>query len=322
MSGGESRCSVVVVLIPDGEAESDSVAATRVAAGNDRLLGAAVKNAAALHRDIRNVTLWVIAERMRGRSCLSRLYDALWDLSLDAGCVGLDCRVSMDSLSDNDNSATSAALLPGVSRIVFAVGSGVAYDTFDPRSLPALQAERGLGALEFIEVDGSGEFGSYHLYDNPSDEYPPGDHVLLGGTFDHMHNGHKKLLSVAADSSRRKITVGVTCADMLKSKREADLIESVDARQGRVRSFLTSIAPHLEIDVVVINDPYGPYNMIDLDTIIVSSETLKGARLLNEKRVNEGLKPLRVIAVMRSNAFTLSSTFVRRAIRKEGAAAL
>lgn len=41
--------------------------------------------------------------------------------------------------------------------------------------------------------------------------------VVLGGTFDRLHNGHKILLSEAVLRCKKTLTVGVTDTDMLKS---------------------------------------------------------------------------------------------------------
>lgn len=44
-------------------------------------------------------------------------------------------------------------------------------------------------------------------FENDSQGYPV---VVLGGTFDHLHIGHKILLSMAAWITQEKIIVGVT----------------------------------------------------------------------------------------------------------------
>lgn len=53
-------------------------------------------------------------------------------------------------------------------------------------------------------------------YDELKDELY--ENVVLGGTFDRLHNGHKILLSTAALKCTKKLTVGVTDISMLKSK--------------------------------------------------------------------------------------------------------
>lgn len=51
-------------------------------------------------------------------------------------------------------------------------------------------------------------------YDKPESKLF--ENVVLGGTFDRLHNGHKILLSAAALKCTKKLTVGVTDIIMLK----------------------------------------------------------------------------------------------------------
>ena len=51
-----------------------------------------------------------------------------------------------------------------------------------------------------------------------SEELQTYEHIVLGGTFDHLHAGHKILLSESIMRSERKITIGVTSGPMLDSK--------------------------------------------------------------------------------------------------------
>lgn len=44
------------------------------------------------------------------------------------------------------------------------------------------------------------------------------DYVVLGGTFDRLHNGHKILLSQAALRTKKLLTVGVTDDCMIQCK--------------------------------------------------------------------------------------------------------
>lgn len=75
--------------------------------------------------------------------------------------------------------------------------------------------------------------------------------VILGGTFDHFHIGHKLLLTATAlvlqpagterPGQERIITVGVTGDEMLKNKKYAQFLESWDERCRSTGAFLTSI---------------------------------------------------------------------------------
>ena len=76
--------------------------------------------------------------------------------------------------------------------------------------------------------------------------------VINGGTFDHLHIGHKLLLTMTAfvldrygksslDAGTRFITIGITGADQLKNKKYAEFLESWSERQKAVHSFLRGI---------------------------------------------------------------------------------
>ncbi|KAF9645133.1 Nucleotidylyl transferase [Thelephora ganbajun] len=101
--------------------------------------------------------------------------------------------------------------------------------------------------------------------------------VALGGTFDHLHAGHKILLSMAAWIARKKVIVGVTDDNLLVNKANKHVLESLARRADRVRSFLTSFKPGLEYDIVPIQDVYGPTTVDpNIQALVVSKETLSG----------------------------------------------
>ena len=74
--------------------------------------------------------------------------------------------------------------------------------------------------------------------------------VAVGGTFDHLHAGHKLLLTATAlllqpasisTSARRRLIVGITGDELLKNKKYAEYLGSWTRRQEDVVGFLLSI---------------------------------------------------------------------------------
>jgi pantetheine-phosphate adenylyltransferase len=138
--------------------------------------------------------------------------------------------------------------------------------------------------------------------------------IALGGTFDRLHNGHRKLLCLASRSSSHSLIVGIMGDPMLRSKKGADRIQPFALRRRAVEDFLRVVRPagFAGVELVELQDPYGP-TIVDptVDGIVVSSETLAGAIKINSLRAEKGMQPLRVGVVRRSQAATLSSTFLR-----------
>lgn len=139
------------------------------------------------------------------------------------------------------------------------------------------------------------------------------DYVALGGTFDHLHNGHKTLLSVGAASCTKQMTVGITATSMLTKKSNADLIEDFPTRSQNVRAFLRTFrGDDMAVDIQELNDGMGPA-VVDplLQAIVVSSETILGAFKINEVRKERKMSALEVIIISRKDPVVLSSSFLR-----------
>ena len=64
------------------------------------------------------------------------------------------------------------------------------------------------------------------------------DHVVLGGTFDHIHMGHRLLLTESLLLSRQRLVVGVADGHLLESKVLPELISPCGERVEGVRAFL------------------------------------------------------------------------------------
>lgn len=162
-------------------------------------------------------------------------------------------------------------------------------------------------------------------------------HVAVGGTFDHLHIGHKLLLTMVAftvdppsatEEKKAVITVGITAEDLLKNKKYAEFLEDWHDRYRSVHKYLHGIisfdpanehpesvreirnpGPNghavlvqypsgLLIRYVEIWDPFGPtITDEDIDALIISAETRAGGKAVNEKRHAKSWKKLDVFEV-------------------------
>jgi pantetheine-phosphate adenylyltransferase len=76
-----------------------------------------------------------------------------------------------------------------------------------------------------------------------------GNYGALGGTFDHLHPGHKILLSISALAPSNELFCGVMAPSTLKSKTFGDLLESIDTRVENVAKFLKFFNWALNVEV-------------------------------------------------------------------------
>nr|CAG4637116.1 EOG090X0864 [Ceriodaphnia reticulata] len=124
------------------------------------------------------------------------------------------------------------------------------------------------------------------------------EHVVIGGTFDQLHSGHKMLISAAILRAKKSLTIGVTDGVMIKTKKLWELIEPCHKRIERLKEFLMDVEPRLEYNVVPITDPYGPTAYVPtLQLLVVSEETLKGGYKVNQLRQAKGLSILDIYSI-------------------------
>ncbi|CAG7565795.1 unnamed protein product [Fusarium equiseti] len=155
--------------------------------------------------------------------------------------------------------------------------------------------------------------------------------VCLGGTFDHLHPGHKLLLHASAlllnippkDSDKTcTLIVGISSDELLAKKKYAEELQPWTERTQTVLSFLSTLLEYdttatspstqttpdetiatlrdgrVKVRCIVLRDPFGPpIHEEDADAIVVSGETCSGGKAINDRRTEKGWKPLEVFEI-------------------------
>ena len=152
--------------------------------------------------------------------------------------------------------------------------------------------------------------------------YPILKKVGLGGTFDHLHEGHRLLLKTALSISEH-VEIGLTTQKLLEKKQFASKLEDYDVREANIKNYIRSFADLKRINIVEIKDWEDMSNYAQdpqYEGLIVSQETYENALKLNESREKKGLGPLILIVIpliKDNNNIKISSTSIRERIKKK-----
>ena len=247
------------------------------------------------------------------KNYIGDLYNIVWDLALSAGKNLLETIVSIPYPEDGFTSSLEILSKPEVELIVYIRND---KSTELLKEMSQIRSNNNYSTAQIMCVNDNVEkimSCDYISYDDEDTELPMFNKVVLGGTFDYLHNGHKRLLTMSAMICTKEITIGVTSDLMLKSKKFAEKIQPLSTRKAKVKEFLRAIKPSLRVNVETIDDAFGPsIRLPDLEAITGSIETLSGCLAVNKIRKERGLKVLKIVITSRAQSFTLSSTFLRR----------
>ncbi|MFX1489829.1 MAG: pantetheine-phosphate adenylyltransferase [Promethearchaeota archaeon] len=142
----------------------------------------------------------------------------------------------------------------------------------------------------------------------------------MGGTFDHLHEGHKFLLKTALSVSEN-IEIGLTSQSLLKNKKFSSKLEDYETRKEKLKEFISSFADLKRVSIVEIKnwDDMNQYAQDpEYEGLILSQETYENALKLNQNRENKGMKPLILIVIpliKDNNNNKISSTSIREKLK-------
>lgn len=117
--------------------------------------------------------------------------------------------------------------------------------------------------------------------------------VVLGGTFDILHKGHKVLLRKAFELG--EVAIGLTSNIMAREIKRRK-VKDFKYRKKELEDFIRKefkVAPK----IIKIEDKFGPTLKKDFDYIVVSPATYSTAVLINQKRQKIKKKPIKIIKI-------------------------
>jgi len=118
--------------------------------------------------------------------------------------------------------------------------------------------------------------------------------VVIGGTFDVLHKGHKKILEAGFQISK-SVIIGLT-SDEFANRFRAIETSPYEERKKKLEEFLQGFEKSYEI--IKIDDSYGIATIDpDIDCIVVSEETLLRAQEINAVRFKKGLGKLSIVVI-------------------------
>eukprot|EP01032_Pedospumella_encystans_P023538 gene23538-26644_t len=231
---------------------------------------------------------------------VSKLYSKVWNEAALKSIFDIQCCVVSDSLH---GTITREQILqnPNLTQVM-------TFDTSTAGEVNQLRRKSNLPEIECVDVNHSVRDLYQEYYKQPSvivldshyeeqlREVPVYEKVALGGTFDNIHYGHCKLLTLSALACSQQMIIGVTGDAMLSQKSNAAMISDFTVRSNAVTSFIKAIKPSMDVHIAELKEPFGPaITDPDITAIVVSSETIKGAFKINSIRVSKGMKPLAVL---------------------------
>jgi pantetheine-phosphate adenylyltransferase len=139
--------------------------------------------------------------------------------------------------------------------------------------------------------------------------------VMVGGTFDPLHDGHKRLISRSFELAGRDgmVIVGLT-TDAFAS-RKVHPVRKYEQRKAALAGFIREQGFPASYCIEPLKDRYGTALDDDFDALVVSEETLPIAHEINSLRKEKGKEKVdihQITCVLADDGRWISSTRIYR----------
>jgi len=142
--------------------------------------------------------------------------------------------------------------------------------------------------------------------------------IVIGGTFESLHKGHRFFLEKAF--SLGEVFIGLT-SDLMAEKTKKRGVKNFEKRKKELEKFIKNNFK-FNYEIGKIEDRFGPTLKKDFDFIVVSPETKKTAILINKEREKINKKPIEIVEIefiLAEDGKPISSTRILKGeIDKEG----
>lgn len=139
--------------------------------------------------------------------------------------------------------------------------------------------------------------------------------IMVGGTFDPLHDGHKRLISRSFELAGKdgQVVIGLTTDEF--AKRKSHPVLPYSTRREHLASFIESSGYCSQWAIEPLSDRFGPAVRAEFDALVVSEETLPAAVEINRLRHQEGRRKVdihQISCVLAEDGHWISSTRIYR----------
>lgn len=138
---------------------------------------------------------------------------------------------------------------------------------------------------------------------------------MVGGTFDPLHDGHKRLIARSFELAGSEGTVTIGLTTDAYARRKVHPVRGYQERKAALERFVREEGFPSLFEIEPLSDRYGSALTEDFDALVVSEETLPAAREINSLRHERGLRKVdihQITCVLAEDRRWISSTRIYR----------